>query len=70
MNLYKEKRKLMDFIENAFNEVKSAASFCHQVAAWVTDMFCNFYFVKNYKIANNATTPTARENISIDLESL
>ncbi len=69
MNLHKEKRKLMDFSENAFNEVKSAASFCHQVAAWVTDMFCNFYFVKNYKIAYNATTPTAREKISTELKS-
>jgi hypothetical protein len=29
------------------NEGKSAAIFCHQVAAWVTDMFCNFYLVKS-----------------------
>jgi hypothetical protein len=29
------------------NEGISAARFCHQVAAWVPDMFCNFYLVKN-----------------------
>ncbi len=42
-------------------EGKSAASFCLQVAAWVSDMFSNFYLVKNHKIANNSTTTTARE---------
>jgi hypothetical protein len=31
------------------NEEKSAASFCHQVAALVPDMFSNFYLVKNKK---------------------
>jgi hypothetical protein len=35
------------------NEGKSAASFCHQVAAWFPDMFCNFYLMKNHKIAKN-----------------
>jgi hypothetical protein len=30
---------------------KSAACFCHQVAAWVPDMFSNFYFMKNHNIA-------------------
>ncbi len=49
---------------------KSTASFCHQVAAWVSDMFCNFYFVKNHKIANNSTTNKARLKISSYLESL
>jgi hypothetical protein len=39
----------------------SAASFCCQVAAWVPDMFCNFYFAKNYKIANNSTTADAKK---------
>jgi hypothetical protein len=34
-----------------FNEGKSSASFCHQVAAWLQDMFCNFYLLKNLKIA-------------------
>jgi hypothetical protein len=33
------------------NEGKSAVSFCHQVAAWVPNMFCNFYFVKRHKSA-------------------
>jgi hypothetical protein len=52
------------------NEGKSAASFCHQVAALVPDMFCNFYLVKIHKIANNSATPEAREKISAYLESL
>jgi hypothetical protein len=30
-------------------------------------MFCNFYSVKNHKIANNSTTAKARENLSTDL---
>ncbi len=33
-------------------------------------MLCNFYLVKNHKIAKNSTTTKAREKISIDLESL
>jgi len=41
-----------------------------QVAAWVPDMFCNFYFMKNHKIAKNSTTTKARDKISTDLESL
>ncbi len=40
---------------------KSASSFCHQVAAWVSQMFCNCYFVKNHKLAKNSTTPEAKE---------
>jgi hypothetical protein len=44
-----------------FNEGKSAASFCRQVATWVPDMFCNFYFVKNHKIAKKSTTTKAIE---------
>ncbi len=35
------------------NESKSAASFCHQMAALFRDMFCSFYLVKNHKTANN-----------------
>jgi hypothetical protein len=31
------------------------------VAAWVPDMFCNFYLVKSHKIANNSATTEARE---------
>ncbi len=52
------------------NEGKSATSFCQQVAAWVPDMFCNFYFVKNHKIAKKSTTTNAKEKISTDLKSL
>jgi len=40
------------------------------MAAWVPDMSCNFYLVKNHKISNNPTITKAREKISIDLESL
>jgi hypothetical protein len=43
------------------NEGKSAASFYCQVAALVKDMFCNFYYVKNHKIAYNSATTEARE---------
>jgi hypothetical protein len=50
------------------NEGKSAASFCCQVAAWLPDMFCNFYLAKNHKIAYNSTTTEAKK-ISADLES-
>ncbi len=50
-------------------EGKSTASFCRQVAAWFPDMFCNFYFVKNHKIAKNSTITKARK-ISTNLESL
>ncbi len=32
--------------------------------------FCNFYLVKNHKIANNSTTTKAIEKISTYLESL
>ncbi len=52
------------------NEGKSAASICRQVAAWVPEMFCNFYFVKNDKIVYNSTAIKAREKISKDVESL
>jgi hypothetical protein len=40
------------------------------VAALVSDMFCDFYLVKNHKIANNSATTEAREKISTDLKSL
>jgi hypothetical protein len=52
------------------NEGVSDASFCHQVAAWFPDMFCNFYLVKNHKIDKNSTTTIAREKISTDSESI
>jgi hypothetical protein len=40
------------------------------MAAWFPDMFCNFYLVKNLKIAKNLTTTKGREKISTYLESL
>jgi hypothetical protein len=43
--------------------------FCHLVAAWVADMFYNFYLVKNHKIAKNSKTTNARKKMSTDLES-
>jgi hypothetical protein len=46
---------------SSYNEVKSAASFCHEVAALVPDMFCKFYLVKNNKITKNSTTAKDRE---------
>jgi hypothetical protein len=51
------------------SQTKTAAIFCYQVAAWIPDMFCNFYLVKNCKIASNSTTTEAREN-GTDLETL
>jgi hypothetical protein len=44
--------------------------FCGQVAAWVTDVFCNFNLLKSHKIADNSATTEAREKVSTDLESL
>jgi hypothetical protein len=43
------------------NEGESDVSFCHQEAALVPDMFCNFYLVKNLKIVYNLATTEARE---------
>jgi hypothetical protein len=40
------------------------------VAALLTAMLCNFYLVKNNKIADNSATTEAREKISTYLESL
>jgi hypothetical protein len=40
------------------------------VAAWVPDIFYNFYFLMNHKIADNSTTSKATEKISADLESI
>jgi hypothetical protein len=39
---------------------KSASVVCHDVAAGVSKMFCNFYSVKNHKIANNLTIAEVR----------
>jgi hypothetical protein len=43
---------------------KSAASFCHQVAALASDMFSNFYSAKNNKVANNSAITKASEQLS------
>jgi hypothetical protein len=50
----------------------SAASFFCQVAALalVPDMFCNFFILKNRKIANNLAPTVAREKVSTDFETL
>ncbi len=52
------------------NLLEGIASFCHQVAALVPDIFGNFYLVKNRKNGNNSATTEAREKISTYLESL
>ncbi len=33
-------------------------------------MYCNFYLVKNHKIANDSATTEAREKMYTDLESV
>jgi hypothetical protein len=40
----------------------SAASVCRQVAAWVQDIFCNFYLVKTHKIGKDLTAAIKLEN--------
>jgi hypothetical protein len=48
-----------------------SCQFLPQMAAWFPEMLCNFYLVKNYKIANNlVTTEEATGKISTYLESL
>ncbi len=61
---------MSDIEEVAYNQGKSYARFFRQVAAWVSDMFCNFYLVKSHKIAKNTSTTEAEEKIGTDLESL
>ena len=64
---YKNKFFIVAFLalsfhrNRGFNEGISAASFCRQVAALVPDMFCNFYLVKNHKIAKTSTIAKAKE---------
>jgi hypothetical protein len=52
------------------NKDNSNASFWHQVAARIPDMFCKFNLLKNHKMAPNSATTYAREKISIALESV
>jgi hypothetical protein len=42
----------------------SAGTFCCQVAAWVPNMFSNFYWVKSYRSTNNLATTEAREKLA------
>jgi hypothetical protein len=39
---------------------QSGARFCNEVAAWVLNIFCKFYFSRNHKITNSSTTMEAR----------
>jgi len=52
------------------NKGKSAASFCHQAAAQLADIFCKFYLVKNHKIDNSLTITEGGKIISAHLGSL
>jgi hypothetical protein len=61
---------MLAFLSMPCNKGISAASFWPQVAAWVLDMLCNFYLMKNHKIAKNSTTTKGIGKISTDLESL
>ncbi len=56
-------------LNRVFHQDKSAARFCHQVAARDPDTFCNFYLVKSHKIVSNSATTKSRVKISTDLES-
>jgi hypothetical protein len=47
---------------------KSAVIFHRQVTAWVPDVFCYFYLVKNAIIANNSTNPDVTEKNRADLK--
>jgi hypothetical protein len=53
-----------------FNEGKSPASFCHQVAAWFPEMFCNFHLVKNHRTAKTQQPLKVAKKINTDLESI
>jgi hypothetical protein len=55
---------MLPSIDSIYNEGKSAASFCRQIAACFPDLFCNLNLVKNHKIAKNSTTTKAREKIN------
>jgi len=57
------REKIIIHIESLefYNLDKSAARLCHQVAAWVPKMFCNFYLVKSNKFAKNSTTTAAKD---------
>jgi hypothetical protein len=52
-------------MSSCYNEQKSGASLCRQVATLIPDMFRNFYLMKNHKLANNSATTAATEKISL-----
>ncbi len=54
-----------DTNKKVLNGGKLTASFCRQVAVFLPAMFCNFYLVKNHKIAYNLATTEARKNKQI-----
>jgi hypothetical protein len=62
--------KFRGALKHLLIEGKSAVIFCHQAAAWVLDIFSNFYLVKSHKISDRSATTEARKKISADLESV
>jgi len=69
LNIYLKRHLSSIASYHSSNQGKSAARFRHQAAAWIPDMFCNFYLVKSHNIANNSATAEAREKMSADSES-
>jgi hypothetical protein len=55
---------------NRHNLDKSNDIFFWKVAARVSDIFWNFYIVKNHKIDGTSTTTEAREKVRTCLEYL
>jgi hypothetical protein len=49
---------------------KSAAIFCHQVAARALNMFSKFYFIESTKLPITQQLLTIEKKISTDLKSL
>jgi hypothetical protein len=56
--------------EQLMQSTKQIQSIKLLLAAWILDMFCNFYFVNNHEIANKLITSEAREKINTYLKSL
>jgi hypothetical protein len=52
---------IVEYESTPRKELKSVASFCHQVAAGVQDLCYNFYFVKHYRVAKNSVTAKVRK---------
>jgi hypothetical protein len=60
VSLHKQRFLAKTSVISHCNQDKSAARFCCQVAAWITDMFCSFYSVEHHKRADNSPTPASR----------